>query len=47
MLTELPKKGNIIGFDVVEVNLLYDIANMTSQIAARLTMDFLAAIYNK
>ena len=44
MLTALPKKGNIIGFDLVEVNPLYDPAGVTSQVAARLIVDFLAAI---
>lgn len=47
ILTELPKKGNIIGFDIVEVNPLYDVADMTSQIAARLAMDFLGAVFNE
>ncbi len=44
MLTALPKKGNIVGFDLVEVNPLYDPAGVTAQIAARLIIDFLAAI---
>ncbi|WP_429221794.1 agmatinase [Methanobacterium oryzae] len=46
MLTELPKIGNIIGFDIVEVNPLFDVADMTSQVAARLALDFLAAIFS-
>ena len=44
MLTMLPKKGKIVGFDIVEVNPLYDPAGITSQVAARLILDFLAAI---
>jgi len=44
MLTALPKKGNIIGFDLVEVNPLYDPAGITGQLAARIIIDFLAAI---
>jgi agmatinase len=45
MLTKLPKKGNVIDFDVVEVNPLYDVVNMTSQIAARLALDFLGVVF--
>lgn len=44
MLTSLPKKGNIMGFDLVEVNPLYDPGGITSQLAARLIIDFLASI---
>jgi len=44
MLTALPKRGRIIGFDLVEVNPLYDPAGVTAQVAARLILDFLAAI---
>ena len=44
MLIALPKKGNIIGFDLVEVNPLYDPAGITGQVAARIIIDFLAAI---
>ena len=45
ILQSLPSKGNIIGFDVVEVNPLYDAGNMTSQVASRLAIDFLGAIF--
>ena len=44
MLKELPKKGKIVGFDVVEVNPMYDPAGITSLVACRLIIDFLAAI---
>ncbi|MGQ9723567.1 MAG: arginase family protein [Candidatus Jordarchaeum sp.] len=44
MLTALPKKGKIVGFDLVEVNSLYDPTGVTAQLAARLVIDFLAAI---
>jgi agmatinase len=44
MLTALPRKGKIVGFDLVEVNPLYDPAGITSQVAARLILDFLGAI---
>ncbi|MFX0059629.1 MAG: agmatinase [Candidatus Hodarchaeota archaeon] len=44
MLTSLPKKGNIVGFDLVEVNPLYDPSGVTAQVAARLILDFLGAI---
>lgn len=45
ILQNLPSKGKIIGFDVVEVNPVSDVADMTSQVAARLALDFLGAIY--
>ena len=44
MLTSLPKKGNIVGFDLVEVNPLYDPTGITAQVAVRLILDFLGAI---
>jgi agmatinase len=44
MLTALPKKGKIVGFDLVEVNPLYDPTGITAQVATRLILDFLAAI---
>ncbi len=47
MLTALPRKGNIVGFDLVEVNPLYDPAGVTAQTASRLIIDFLAAIRDK
>ncbi len=47
MLTNLPKKGNIVGFDLVEVNPLYDPTGITAQVAARLIIDFIAAIKEK
>jgi len=46
LLKNLTKKGNIIGFDIVEVNPLFDTADITSQIAARLAFDFLGTIFN-
>ena len=45
ILQDLPSKGNIIGFDIVEVNPLYDAGNMTSQVASRLAIDFLGTIF--
>jgi agmatinase len=47
ILTRLPEKGNIVGFDVVEVNPLYDVGDMTSQVAARLALDFLGSIFHR
>jgi len=44
MLRKLPYKGKIIGFDVVEVNPLYDPCQLTAQIAVRLIIDLLAKI---
>jgi agmatinase len=47
MLTAIPRKGKVVGFDLVEVNPLYDPAGITAQLAARLILDFLAAIREK
>lgn len=44
MLAQLPQKGKIVEFDLVEVNPLYDPAGITAQVASRLILDFLAAI---
>ena len=35
---------NYMGFDLVEVNPLYDPAGITAQVAARLIIDFLGVI---
>jgi len=44
MLAGVAEKGRIIGFDLVEVNPLYDPAGITAQLAARLILDFLGVI---
>lgn len=44
ILEAVAKKGKVIGFDLVEVNPLYDPTRVTSQIAARLMIDFLGFI---
>lgn len=44
ILQHIAKKGEVIGFDFVEVNPLYDPTGVTSQIAARLIIDFLGFI---
>ncbi|MBS4201720.1 agmatinase [Bacillus sp. FJAT-49732] len=41
ILEVVAKKGQVIGFDLVEVNPLYDPTGVTSQIAARLIIDFI------
>src|SRR5699024_4109065 len=41
ILEMVAKKGEVIGFDLVEVNPLYDSTGVTSQIAARLIIDFI------
>ncbi|GIN22237.1 agmatinase [Siminovitchia fordii] len=41
ILEVVAKKGEVIGFDLVEVNPLYDPTGVTSQIAARLIIDFI------
>lgn len=37
--------GNILGFDFVEVNPMYDPSEVTQQVAARVILDFLGAIF--
>ena len=46
ILTKLTEKGNIVGFDLVEVNPLFDPTDITSQIAARLAFDFFGSIFS-
>jgi len=45
ILAGLPDKGRVVGFDIVEVNPLYDTSELTSHVAARLALDFLGAIF--
>ena len=40
LLENLAKKGKIVGFDLVEVSPPYDLSGITSQVAARLILDF-------
>jgi agmatinase len=44
LLEALAKKGEIIGFDFVEVSPPYDPSGLTSQVAARLTLDLMGFI---
>ncbi len=44
LLKGLSKKGNIIGFDLVEVNPQYDHSEVTAQLAGRIILDFLGMI---
>jgi len=46
LLTSIPSKGRIVGFDVVEVNPLRDPSGRTGQTAARLILDLLGAIFH-
>lgn len=45
ILTNLTNKGEILGFDLVEVNPLFDLSEITSLTAARLCFDFLGSIF--
>ena len=45
LLTNLHRKGDIQGFDMVEVNPLFDLSELTSLTAARLSFDFLGSIF--
>ncbi|HPZ09749.1 MAG TPA: arginase family protein [Candidatus Eremiobacteraeota bacterium] len=44
ILTALPQKGNIVGFDLVEVNPQFDLSECTAQLASRIILDFLGTI---
>jgi agmatinase len=43
LLVGLPRKGRVVGLDVVEVNPLYDHTGVTAQTAVRLIIDLLGA----
>ena len=44
ILRGIAAKGKVVGFDVMEVNPLYDPTAVTAQTAARLIIDFLGMI---
>jgi len=44
-LRGLALKGNVVGFDFVEVAPMYDLSEVTAQTAARVILDFLGAIF--
>ncbi len=44
LMEGIAKKGNVIGFDLVEVAPCYDLSGVTSQTAARLILDFIGFI---
>jgi agmatinase len=45
LLRGIAKKGNVVGFDFVEVAPMYDPTEVTTQLAARVILDFLGAIF--
>jgi len=45
LLRGLAFKGNVVGFDFVEVAPIYDPTEVTAQTAARVILDFLGAIF--
>jgi agmatinase len=46
VLRGVAAKGNVVGFDFVEVAPMWDPTNVTEQTAARVILDFLAAIFH-
>jgi len=46
ILSGVAQRYRVIGFDIVEVNPLFDHAGITAQLAARIAIDFLGAIYS-
>jgi agmatinase len=45
LLRGIATKGNVVGFDFVEVAPIYDPTEITAQTAARVILDFLGAIF--
>jgi agmatinase len=45
LLRGIARKGNVVGFDFVEVAPVYDQTEVTAQTAARVILDFLGAIF--
>ncbi len=45
LLVGLPRKGKVIGLDVVEVTSFYDATGLTAQTAVRLIIDLLGAVF--
>ena len=45
LLRGIATKGNVVGFDFVEVAPVYDQTEVTAQTAARVILDFLGAIF--
>jgi agmatinase len=46
LLRGVATKGNVVGFDFVEVSPMYDPTEVTQQTAARVILDFLGAIFD-
>lgn len=44
ILESISRRGHVVGFDFVEVSPPYDVSSMTSQLAARLCLDFIGYI---
>jgi agmatinase len=47
LLRGIARKGDVVGFDFVEVAPMYDQTEVTSQTAARVVLDFLGAIFSE
>jgi len=45
VLRGIARKGDVVGFDFVEVAPAYDVSDITGQLAARVILDFLGAIF--
>ena len=46
-LRGIAAKGDVVGFDFCEVAPVYDPSNITCQVAARVILDFLGAIFHE
>lgn len=47
VLRGIARKGDVVGFDFVEVAPAYDVSDITGQLAARVILDFLGAIFHE
>jgi agmatinase len=47
VLRGVARKGDVVGFDFVEVAPAYDLSDLTGQLAARVILDFLGAIFHE
>lgn len=47
VLRGIARKGEVVGFDFVEVAPAYDVGDLTGQLAARVILDFLGAIFHQ
>jgi agmatinase len=45
LLTGIPSRGKVVGFDVVEVNPLLDAVGLTQSAAVMIILEFMGAVF--